>query len=126
MFTKTIDLTATKMELLFSDGRKEARFRPIIYLSADKKVLAVGEPPAEGAVAQAIRVFENEAVADSFALLEAMIRYGVRQVTGSWIIGSLTMRISVGADLRRELKGFTAAIFHQAATNAGAAKVIIV
>ena len=125
MFGKTVDLSATKREFLFSTGMTEARFRPVVYLSADKKVLAVGDAPTEGVVDLEARVFEDEGIDDSFAILEAMIRFGLRKILGRVSLGPLTVRISVGADIRQDLKGFAPAVFHYAVTNAGASKVII-
>jgi len=126
MFAKTVDFNATKKEFLFSVGMKEVRFRPVVYLSADKKVLAVGDAPTEGVVDLEAHIFEDEKTADSFAILEAMIRFGLRDVLGRFSIGPLTVRVSVGADIRQDLKGFAPGIFHYAVTNAGASKVIIV
>eukprot|EP01036_Dinobryon_divergens_P047310 gene47310-63403_t len=122
MFAKTIELSVTKKELLFSYGRKEARFRPVIYLTTDKKVLAVGTAPTDGAFNLEAHVFEDEKIVDAFALLEAMLRIGFRQVLGGFSFRPVAVRISVGPDIRRDLKGFTPAIFHYAATNAGAGK----
>jgi hypothetical protein len=125
MFAKTIELKATKKEFLFSYGMKEERFRPVIYLTSDKRVMTVGEAPKEGVVDLAAHIFEDKKIDDSFALLETMMRYGVRKVIGGFFVGTLTIRISIGADIREDLKGFAPAIFHYAATNAGAGKVVI-
>ena len=97
----------------------------MIYLSAEKKVLAVGDAPTEGIVDLEAHIFEDKKIEDSFALLEAMMRYGVRKMIGGFFVGSLTMKVSIGADIREDLKGFAPAIFHYAATNAGAGKVAI-
>jgi hypothetical protein len=127
MFAKIIELKASREEFIFAHGMKEARFRPVIYLSSDRRVLAIGEPPAEGVVAQEAHVFTDRKLENAFALLETLLRYGLREVIGGgFYFGTLTFRISLAADLREELAGFAPAIFHYAATNAGAKKVVIV
>jgi hypothetical protein len=126
MFAKTIDLSATREEFRFSCGRKEARFRPVVYLSSDRKIVAVGDAPATGSFAVVTRIFEDEKADDSLALLVAMMHYGLWHVLGRFRIGRLTFRISVGGDIRQDLKGFAPSVFVQAAQKAGAAKVVLV
>jgi hypothetical protein len=126
MFEKTIELSATRQEFRFSCGRKEVRFRPVVYLSSDRKIVAIGDAPATGSGAVAARIFEDERVDDSLALLAAMMRYGLWHVLGRLRIGRLTIRISVGEDIRQGLKGFAPSLFHDAARKAGAATVVMV
>lgn len=126
MFAKTIELTATKKEFHFTCGMKEARFRPVVYLSSERRVLSVGSAPIDGGAAIEARVFEDEGFEDSFSVLEVMMRYGSRAVIGGFSIGTITFRISIGPDIRKDLMGFTNGLFTQAATHAGAGKVVIV
>ena len=127
MFAKIIELKASREEFVFSCGMKEARFRPVIYLSSERVVLAIGEPPTQGAVAQEARLFADRKLEDAFALLETLLRHGLREVIGGgFFFGALTFRISLAADLREDLAGFAPVVFHYAATNAGAKKVVIV
>jgi hypothetical protein len=60
MLTKTIELSAPKQEFRFSCGPKESRFRPVVYLSSDRKIVAVGNAPATGSFAVVARIFEDE------------------------------------------------------------------
>ncbi len=126
VFSKTIELRATRQEFRFSCGRKEVRFRPVAYLSSDRKIVAVGDAPAMGSFAVVARIFEDDSIDDSLALLVAMMHYGLWHVLGRFRIGRLTFRISVGGDIRQDLKGFAPAVFVQAARKAGAAKVVLV
>jgi hypothetical protein len=126
MFTKTIELSATKQEFRISCGPKEVRFRPVVYMSSDRKIVAVGDAPATGSFAVVARIFEEEQTGDSLALLVAMMRYGLWHVLGRFRFGRLTIRISIGADIGQDLKGFAPAVFVQAAQKAGAAKVVLV
>ncbi|MBI5382267.1 MAG: hypothetical protein HZA31_10240 [Opitutae bacterium] len=126
MFAKTIELTATKKEFRFTCGMNETRFRPVVYLSPERRVLSVGSPPAEGGTCTEARVFDDESFDDSFSVLEVMMRYGARAVIGGFSFGTITFRISIGPDIRKDLMGFTNGLFTQAATHAGASKVVIV
>jgi hypothetical protein len=126
MYFKIVELTATKNQFRFSCEMKEAQFRPVVFLSSDKRVMAIGEPPSEGVVDREARIFEDKEIDDSLALLEAIMRFGVRKVLGGGFVGPPTIKVSIGPDIRTDLKGFASSIFHHAAMGAGARKVIIV
>jgi hypothetical protein len=125
MFTNIVEISATKQEFRFSQGRKESRFRPVAYLSAEGKVLSLGSAPVQGGADREVHLFEGGGSTDAFAVLEAMMRYGLRDVSGRLRIGPLRVEISIGADICQDLRGFAPAVFHYAAMNAGATKVVI-
>ena len=124
--SKKILLTASKTEFVFSDGQRESRFRPVVYLSPDKKISGVGTPPTAGVDCLMIDIFNQPApAADALSILESMMRFGVRSVSPGFISRPPTVRIAIGDDIRAELKGFAPALFRTAATQAGAVKVEI-
>ncbi len=127
MFSKTITLTASKEEFVFSDGQRESRFRPVVYLAPDtKKILAVGSAPTGGKAYLTVDIFrEQEPVVDAFSILESMFRFGVRSLVSGFISPPPSLRIAIAADIRAELKGFASSVFRAAATGAGARKVEI-
>ena len=125
MFTNIVEVSATKQEFRFSNGKKESRFRPVVYLSAEGKILSLGSAPAQGVADREVHPFEGGGSTDAFAVLEAMMRYGFRDVSGRLRIGPLRVEISIGADIGQDLKGFAPELFRRAAMNAGAAKVLI-
>jgi hypothetical protein len=124
MFSKTIELVASKKEFRFADGMKEFRFRPIVFLAPEKKILAIGDAPDGVPASQGVDIFEDPN-ADAVALLESMFRYGMRSVLGGFTLRSVELKITIEPDIRADLKGFTTPIFHYAATQAGAVKVIV-
>ncbi|MFT3870993.1 MAG: hypothetical protein QM715_21270 [Nibricoccus sp.] len=122
----SIHLSASKREFCFSDGAKTYRFQPVVYLSREMKVLAVGDAPMQGDVNEVARIFEDVSRGEnSFDILEAMMRFGVREMTGSLCLGPIKMRISIDPDLRAFLRGFAPALFYFAAQHAGATKIVI-
>lgn len=126
MFTKIIELKATKQEFVFSYGMKEARFRPVVYLSADRRVMAIGDAPTAELAAREAQVFTDRRLEDAFALLEVLLRHGLRQlIGGGFFVGTLTLRVSLGADIREEVAGFAPVVFHYAAINSGVKRVVI-
>jgi hypothetical protein len=76
MLSKTIDLSVSKGEFLFTDGFTVCRFRPIIFITAEKKILSIGDPPATPFEARRIDVFEDVDT-DAMELLESLLRYGM-------------------------------------------------
>jgi hypothetical protein len=118
MFMKTVEVSATMEEFRFSCGDREVRFRPVVYLSSEKRVLAVGIPPVEGVVDREAFPFKDEEGVDSFNVLEAIFRYGLRQVLGRFYLLPPSIRVTIGPDIRQDLKGFAASIFYFAARNA--------
>ena len=124
MITRTIELFASKREFRFTDGVKEVRFRPIVFLApGKKKILSVGEAPPEASDGEEIAIFED-ADADALRLLEAVIRYGLRSLSSRIAVRPIVLKISIGADVRTQLKGFAWHIFEHASLHAGATKVI--
>lgn len=124
MFSKTIELTASKKEFRFVDGTREVRFRPIVFLASGKKILAIGDAPAGMAPREGIDIFEDPS-ADALVLLECLLRYGMRQILGGFTLRSVALKITIEPDIRADLRGFAPAIFQFAATQAGAVKVIL-
>jgi hypothetical protein len=118
MFTNKVEVNATLEEFRFSCGDREARFRPVVFLSSDKKVLAVGIPPVEGVVDREVFPFRDEGGEDSFNVLEAIFRYGLHQVLGRFYLLPPSIRVTIGPDIRQNLKGFAPSIFYFAARNA--------
>ncbi len=119
-----IELRASKTEFWFQHGRTECRFYPIIFLSFDRRVEAIGytEQPTTGT---GIKPFEVESE-NAFDLLEPMLRYGMQSVIGNGFIPRHRhLIIEIDRDIRNQLKGFSAPIFTQVALQAGAAKVTI-
>ncbi len=124
MFSKTIDLTASKKEFRFVDGMKEVRFRPIVFFAPGKRILAIGDAPDGVPDGGGINIFEDPS-ADALALLESLLRYGMRSVLGGFTLRSVALKITIAPDIRADLKGFASSIFRFAATQAGAEKVIV-
>jgi hypothetical protein len=124
MFSKTIELTASKKEFRFVDGMKEVRFRPIVFLAPEKNILAIGDAPEGIPASEGIHIFEDPS-ADAVALLESLLRYGMRSVLGGFTLRSVALKITIEPDIRADLKGFATSIFQYAATQAGAVKVIV-
>jgi hypothetical protein len=121
-----IKISASKKEFCFSDGAKECRFRPVVYLSSEKRVLSVGDAPMQGGVDQEARIFEDpKSCDDSFAVLEAMMRHGIREVTGPLRLIPPTVQIMIDPGLQEQLGGFAPSVFYFAARNAGATKITI-
>jgi hypothetical protein len=124
MFVKLIELSASSTEIVVRCGVRDMQFRPVVYLSPERKFLGVGTPPHQNGAAQEVRLFESNEGDINFAALEATLRFVIPRVTGKWAIWPPTIRISIASDLKRELKGFAPAIFYFAARNAGAAKIL--
>ena len=119
-----IELRASKSEFWFQHGRTECRFYPVIFLSHDRRVEAIGytKHPTTG---PGIKPFETEDE-NAFDLLESMLRYGMQSVVGnSFIPRQRHLIIEIHGDIRSQFKGFTSQIFTQVALQAGAAKVTI-
>ena len=80
----------------------------------------------QGEVDTEAHIFEGpKGDADAFAILEAMMRFGVREVGGRWRLGPLAIKITIDPELRTYLNGFAPALFYFAAQHAGATKITI-
>lgn len=122
----TIQFSASRNEFCFQHAGRTRSFVPIVYLSPEMRILAVGESSLHGGVGEAALIFDDSPRPDnSFDVLEAMMRYGVREMCPRGWIGTLTVRISIDADLRRFLRGFGPALFSEAARRGGAGRIII-
>lgn len=127
MFSRVITVTASKDEFVFSDGQRQTRFRPVVYLTPDsKKILAVGSAPVGDIQYVTVDIFRDQhSTVDAFSVLESMFRFGLRSVSPGFLRRPPSVTIAIASDIRTELKGFAPSIFRAAATQAGATKVEI-
>jgi hypothetical protein len=121
MLSKTVTLSASKTEFVFSDGKRESRFRPVVFLHPkEKKVLAIGSAPMDGSAFVTVDVFQDRSPAvDASLVLESKLRFGMRSLATGFLKMPPLLRICVAEDISADLRGFAPAIFRTAAIGAG-------
>jgi hypothetical protein len=127
MFSKTVTLSASKTEFVFSDGERESRFRPLVHLApTEKKILAVGSAPTDGSTYITVDVFgDRKPAVDALSILESMLRFGMRSLATGFLRRPPSLRILIADDICGDLRGFAPSLFRTAAIYAGALKVEI-